>query len=288
MVSQTDRTQFEQTGVVVLKGFYDIEREIVPVLRPIYEIIGICLGKYGVAHTQAAFSVETFDDGYLKLLEKDRRIGGEIYDAVKQIPAFHRLLASEKHERLVSGMRGTNLPGIVDRGYGIRMDNPSEPDHLTGWHQDYHGQLRSLDGLVLWAPLRSMTQALGPVKFCVASHKAGLFPLTCPPNNQHQKNTTLYGTGLRMLDEQKVVGRFEQSMPLLEVGDLALVDFLTVHCSSPNVSDVTRWSMQLRWFNFREETGIRHGWPKSYAHGRSFADVHPELFVAADSERENA
>lgn len=280
MITESQRAQFERDGVVVLPRFYDTEREILPITRSIYELVGICLEKYGVSYSRKPFTLETFDDGYLELLKKDRRIGGELYDAVKQIPAFMRLLASEKHEALVGSLRGTNLAGIVDRGYGIRMDNPAEPEHLTGWHQDYHGQLRSLDGLVLWTPLRSMTQALGPVNFCVSSHKAGLFPLTCPPENVHQKNTTLYGTGLRMLDEHRVVQRFEHIAPLLGVGDLAVIDFLTIHCSSSNTSDQARWSMQLRWFNFREETGIRNGWPKSYAHGKSFADVHPELFVA--------
>ncbi len=288
MINSSDRESFENNGVVVLKHFYDVEKEIVPILRPIREIIGICLKKYGVDYTQAPFSIENFDDGYLALLAKDRRIGGEIYDAVKQIPAFMRLLASEKHENLMNTLRGTNLPGVVDRGYGIRLDNPSEDEHLTGWHQDYHGQLRSLDGLVLWTPLRTMTDELGPVRFCLQSQKSGLFPLTCPPANQHQKNTTLYGTGLRMLDEDKVVSHFEQTAPLLEVGDLAVIDFLTIHRSSHNASPQTRWSMQLRWFNFREETGIKMGWPKSYAHGKSFAEWHPELFVASTSPEETA
>jgi hypothetical protein len=286
MISSIDRAHFEQDGVVVLKNFYDIETEIVPILRPIREIISICLKKHAIQYTQKPFSVETFDDGYLELLKKDRRIGGEIYDAVKQIPSFMRLLTSEKHEKLVNSVRGTTLSGVVDRGYGIRLDNPSEAEHLTGWHQDYHGQLRSLDGLVLWTPLRAMSNDLGPVRFCLGSQKSGLHPLLCPPTNQHEKNTTLYGTGLRMLDEDKVVSRFEQAAPILEVGDLALVDFLTIHRSSQNRSAQTRWSMQLRWFNFREETGIKMGWPKSYAHGKSFAEWHPELFVTETPDEE--
>jgi hypothetical protein len=285
MMNPSQRESFDRDGVVVLKNFYDVEKEIVPILRPIHEIISICLKKYGVSYEQAPFSIENFDDGYLALLAKERRIGGEIYDAVKQIPAFMRLLASEKHEKLVKSLRGTTLAGVVDRGYGIRLDNPSEDEHLTGWHQDYHGQLRSLDGLVLWTPLRKMSDELGPVRFCLGSQKTGLHPLTCPPANQHQKNTTLYGTGLRMLDEDKIVGRFDQAAPILEVGDLALVDFLTIHRSSRNASSQTRWSMQLRWFNFQEETGIKMGWPKSYAHGRSFAEWHPELFVPSTEEK---
>jgi hypothetical protein len=43
-------------------------------------------------------------------LAHDRRIGGEVYDAVKQIPAFVRLVADERHGRLVPQLRATDLP----------------------------------------------------------------------------------------------------------------------------------------------------------------------------------
>ncbi len=279
MLTPSDRARFEEDGFILLKGVYDVEKEIAPILKTIHSIIGICLRKYSVDHTQAPFSLESFDDGYLKLLQKDRAIGAEIYDAVKQVPAFLRLAANEKNEKLMKALRATDLVGVVDRGCGIRMDNPGETDFLTGWHQDYHGHMRSLDGVVMWSPLRAMTPELGPVKVCHGSQKAGLLPVTSPAGNSHAFNTTRYGTALRIVDERRILARYKQSAPLLELGDLLIADFLVIHGSSLNQSALTRWSMQIRWFNFQEETGIRMGWPKSYAHGKSFADHHPELLV---------
>ena len=55
------------------------------------------------------------------------------------------------------------------------------------------------------------------------------------------------------------------------------MDFLVLHASGENVSERARWSMQFRYFNFDEPTGLRHGWKGAYAAGVDFRSVHPEL-----------
>ena len=275
-LSQVQIDAFRRDGFLVVPSFYDVEREIQPIQQGIHAIIGILIGKYGIGMPHVPFHPGSFDSGYMELIGHDRRIGGEVYDAVKQIPAFVRLASSMKHDRLMKQLRDTDMPGIPSGGSGIRIDNPGEEKYRSGWHQDYPGQFRSLDGLVFWSPLVRVDPSLGPVRFCVGSHKDG-------PVRVHMKNTEQSDKSgvyaLVLENEQKRVASYPQVAPLTSPGDLVLIDFLTLHCSGHNQAERARWTLQMRYFNFRDPTGIRIGWCGSFAAGKSIREVHPELVV---------
>lgn len=266
---------FQRDGFVVVRGFYEAA-EIEPIQRGIHAIIGLVIEEQGLTIEQPPFAPENFDGGFQELIAHDRALGARVYDAVKQIPAFIRLVASTKHEAVVRQVRATDQPAIVAGGYGIRIDNPQEEKFRAGWHQDYPAQIRSLDGLVFWSPLVAMTPELGPVEFCVGSHRDGLAPVQ-EMDEANPDKTGAYG--LTLVDEEARVANYKKTAPLTEPGDLVLVDFLTLHRSGKNVSDRSRWSLQLRWFNFVEPTGRKLGWPGAYAAGKDLRAVHPELVV---------
>ena len=274
MLTAQQIQEFKDDGVLVVPGFYDLESEVLPIQRGIYDLISLVVAKYGLVITRPAFSPDAFDVGFQQLIAHDRRIGGEIYDAVKQIPAFVRLVAAKKHETAFTQLRGEALPAIAGGGYGIRIDNPSEERFRAPWHQEYPAQLRSLDGLVLWSPLVSITPELGPVEFCLGSHKAGVIPvLTRDPDNPDKSGAY----ALRLKNEQQLIASYPRLAPLTRPGDLVLIDFLTLHTSGFNLGTRSRWTMQFRYFNFLEPTGIRNGWKGSFVAGVDFRTVHPEL-----------
>ena len=121
-----------------------------------------------------------------------------------------------------------------------------------------------------------MTPELGPVEFCLGSHKDGLAPVR-EMDADNPAKTGAYG--LTLVDESECVARYEKKAPLTQPGDLVLVDFLTLHRSGANVSERARWSLQMRWFNFTEPTGRKLGWPGAYAAGGDLRAVHPEMVV---------
>lgn len=277
-VSLTDEQleTFHRDGVVVLRGFYDAQSEILPIQRAIHAVIGLVIEQNGLDIQQEPFTADAFDSGYQELIAHDRRLGGVIYDAVKQIPAFVRLVASQKHEDLIRRIRETDLGGVAAGGYGIRIDNPGEERFRAAWHQDYPAQFRSLDGLVFWSPLLSVTPELGPVEFCLKSHQDGLVPVRTRDERNPDK-TGAYGVTLD--NEAERLAPYEKQAPLTNPGDLVVIDFLTLHRSGQNKGHRSRWSMQIRWFNFREETGRRIEWAGSFAAGNDLLAVHPELVV---------
>jgi|TARA_B100001971_G_scaffold204053_1_gene219777 hypothetical protein len=266
---------FSRDGFLGVPGFYDLAADIEPIQHGIHRVIGLLLEKHGLPPVPP-FAPNTFDAGYLDLIAKDRALGGVVYDAVKQLSAFVRFVTHPEHERLLRQLRGTNLAGVAAGGSGIRIDNPGEEKYRAGWHQEYPAQSRSLDGLVFWSPLVPVTEALGPVEFCVGSHSAGPVPVRTR-DLEHPEKAGAYA--LVLADEAERVARYGHVAPLTKPGDLVIIDYLTLHRSGENCSDRARWSMQIRWFNFCEPTGLRLGWPGSFAVGNDLRTLHPELFV---------
>jgi hypothetical protein len=280
-LSAAQLEEFRDNGLIVVRNFYDVETMIRPIQRGIHAVIGLVIEKHKLPISQKPFSPETFDSGYLELIKVNRRFGGQVYDAVKQIPAFMRLVGEPRHETLMKQLRNTDLPGIAAVGYGIRIDNPGEEKFMAKWHQEYLGQLRSLDGVTFWIPLHDIDQTMGAVEFGVGSHKEGLFKVRqFDPENPEQKGAY----ALRLADEEALVSRFKIAQPSTLAGDLVVIDFLVLHRSGFNASQRTRWSMQTRYFNFREPTGMRIGWAGSYAAGVDPAKMHPEVYVDLDEE----
>lgn len=274
LLTDTQVAEFHRNGVLVLNGFYDLERDIRPIQKAIYEIIGLVIANYDLPITRSDFSPECFDAGFQQLIAANRAYGSEVYDAVKQIPAFIRLVGHPVHEQLFRELRPGSSPAVAAGGYGIRIDNPNEDRFRANWHQEYPAQLRSLDGLVYWSPLVPVTEELGPVEFCPGSQVEGAIPVYTRDKNNPEKSGAY---SLTLKDEEHLLKKYPHVNPLTNPGDLVIVDFLVLHASGYNRSERSRWSMQLRYFNFAEPTGRAHGWKGSYAAGVDFRKVHPEL-----------
>jgi hypothetical protein len=276
LLAQEQIELFNREGYLIIPDFYDLEEEIRPIQSDIYDIIGLVADKYEIRIDRSAFSQESFDQCYLDVIAKDRSYGGEIYDAVKQIPAFIRLVASKKNEEVFRALRPKSFPGVAAAGYGIRINNPFEDKFRANWHQEYPSQLRSLDGLVFWSPLVNVTQELGPVIICPESQTEGAVPVyTHDPRNKEKQGAY----SLVLQNEGDLINKYRQISPLSKPTDLVVMDFLLLHASGHNIGNRALWSMQIRYFNFLEATGRRHGWKGGFASGVDFRTIHPELCV---------
>ena len=267
-LDENELQQFQNDGFIYIQDFYDLTTEILPIQRDIYRIIGMVISRHSLPISQTPFTSENFDSGLSDIVANYRNHAGTIYDAMKKISSYVRLSNCEKHENLAKQLLTTDFPGFANRGYGLRMDHPDEDKFLTQWHQDYVSQLCSPKGIVLWSPLRDVTLELGPVRLCLGSHREGIFPIVRDGDGSY---------GLKIKDEEEVVTRFASTAPGVNVGDLIVMDFKTLHCSSPNRSRRTRWAMISRYFDFMEPTGIAHNWKGGLQEGNSFEKLHPEL-----------
>jgi hypothetical protein len=264
---------FQRAGVLIIKNHYDVTHEIAPIQKAIYEIIGLVAMRHGVELDRPPFTPEGFDAGFMALIAVNRSYGGEVYDIVKQIPAFLRLVSAPQNEAVFSELRKTDFAGIGAGSYGIRIDVPNEEKFRSLWHQEYLYQPQSIDGLVMWAPLVRMTPDLGPVSYCEASHLDGLRLY----ERGNQGKTGAYQIAIH--DADKVAAGYRQRSPLTEPGDVILMDYLMIHQSGYNISSSPRWSMQSRYFNFRDPSGLKTGWKSSITTGTDVEAIFPENFV---------
>lgn len=276
MINQNQINFFKSEGYLILPNFYDFEKEILPIQKAIYELIGIVAEKYSIEISRGPFDSNSFDECYLDIIKVNRSYGGEIYDAVKQIPAFIRLVSNPKNDEIFKALRPGSSSGIAAAGYGIRINNPFEDKYRANWHQEYPSQLRSLDGLVFWSPLINVTVDEGPVAICPKSQVEGPIPVYTTDIRNKEKQGA-YSLVLR--DEENLIKKYQQISPLSQPTDLIIMDFLLIHASGYNKSNRALWSMQFRYFNYLEKTGLNHGWKGGFASGVDFRNIHPELCV---------
>lgn len=263
---------FAARGYLLLPGFYDLAADISPIHEGIRRIVALVCAKYGV-DAPTGTAVEAMTIAYPALIARNRAWGGEVYDAVKQIPAFMRLVAKAENDALFRALRPGSLPGIAAGGYGIRIDNPGEEKFRAQWHQEFPSQLRSSDGIVFWTPLLPVTRAMGPVQIAEGSQVEGPIPVY-----RHGKGVGATGAYALHLDRgEERLARYRHVAPLSQPGDLIVMDFMTLHQSGENTSAIPRWSIQFRLFNYADPLGIRIGWRGSFAAGVDFTEIVPEL-----------
>ena len=274
IISSKEKSMFHNEGLLVLKNFYKKD-EIISVQRGIYDVIGQVALKFGFLNNRPLFKQDNFDVNFLNYLKQDRQFGGIVYDQVKQIPEFLNLMSTSRHVEVFKQLRENSFPLVAGGGYGIRMDHPNEDKFRAFWHQEYPAQLRSINGIVFWSPLVDMSPEIGPVSFLPKSHLEGPLKVFQDFGSQGQSRVGAYT--LRLSQEDALLEKYTSTAPILEIGDVVCVDYLTVHASGFNRSNRTRWSMQYRYFDMAHESGRAFNWQGSYAGGVNFSDIHPNL-----------
>ena len=266
LLSAEQLASWDENGFLLIKGFYDRELEIAPIQQEVRELMALVRRRMGARLAGG----EEFDEGLAEMAKTCREGASLVYDSVKKLPSYVQLATCEKHARVARQALRSSFVGFAPRGYGIRLDHPSEDKFLTQLHQDYTSQLGSPKGVVFWSPLRKVTREAGPVVLYAGSHRMGIQAI-------EKRGPGSYG--LQLPNAGELRRRFPAAAPEVDVGDAVIMDYLLLHESSPNRSAQTRWAMISRYFDFTESVGAGYGWKGGLAEGNSFETVHPELTI---------
>ncbi len=273
------RERFERDGVAVLRGWLDVERDLVPLQRELGRLIEHAARACGARYERAADPAE-FDRGYLELVAAQPAVQPLVYDMAKNLVAFQRLVVDERLAGLFRALRRTDLAGTAPGSNGVRIDRPGDDRRLAPWHQEFQYQFRSLDGVTFWLPLVPVTAAMGPVVLARGSHRGGVEPLVdTSGRGEADMAAGAYGA-LRLADEATIPQRYELLAPESQPGDLFAFDFLTLHASGANTGPRARWTVQVRYFNFGEEFGTSIRWTGGLKHGTTLAGANALLAQA--------
>ena len=273
VLSPAQRRSFDDEGYLLLRGALDVERDIEPIRRDLGRLIDVC----AVGHGVRIDDTPDFDARFLQLVREAPDVNSVIYDAAKNLVPFVRLTVHPTIEAIASELRGSDFVGSASLGQGVRIDRPHETRHQLPWHQDFPYQLRSADGIVFWIPLVSITEDMGPVELCVGSHRLGALPLEAASGLEDAAVKEGVYDGLRIRGETELAARYDKVAVTTEPGDVLLFDFFAIHRSGHNVSAKTRWSAQIRYFNFLEEFGRSSGWRGSFKTGKTVGQINESL-----------
>ena len=83
--------QFSRQGYVLLKNFYDQEKDIKPIQETTLQIIAHIAAEYRI-NAPCAFWEQASSEDVMALMSHDRKIAAQVYDAVKHISALGLLV----------------------------------------------------------------------------------------------------------------------------------------------------------------------------------------------------
>lgn len=259
-------TQFRSEGVLHLQQV--VSPDFLSALRHhIARWSALLAENEGLTAIAVSSEQSAFDANVLLMREKCPPLASRFYDAVKKIPEVVQWCSSAELVSWAKQLLQTEEVGFAARGWGMRIDYPSDNVHKTQLHQEFVSQLCSPRGVVMWTPLRDVTADMGPVIYYPRSHKDGLFPIHADGRDSRSQ----------VIDrEEEVRSAFVALQPEVKAGDVLVIDFLALHESGVNASNFPRWSMTSRLFDATDPVAVDMQWRGGIQEGNVISDFAAE------------
>ena len=265
------RDKFVQDGFIVIEDFISdsvlekIKLELLQLIKMMY------LQESIIELQDIDFDKgSSLDEAFLKLRQFNPVLTSRIYAASKKLPSIAQFVTSEAHLKLARELIGSRNVAFSERGWGLRIDYPNDVKHATPLHQDFHTQLGSTDGIVIWIPLTEVKKDMGPLIFYPNSDKLGI-------QKVKNSNNDSKSTDLEIEMNPAILAGYLEMQPEIKAGTAVVINYLLLHKSGSNFSNKCRWSILSRWFNFEDGDAIKRGWHGGIQEGFKFENVYPEL-----------
>ena len=202
-----------------------------------------------------SFSSKNFDE-YLLLAKKENLdiVTKSIYDLCKKITSVYQIIIYKKIQKLIKKIMGTSAPAVLNRGISVRIDYPGDKYYKARLHTDYHSQLGSQNGLVMYVSVKKVTTKMGPVILYNKSHLFGVHDVTV--NLQKVKKGLTYDPYYVNISEEKL-NSYKKSKLLIDEGDIGFFNMNLLHESGYNsTKNKIRWAIVIRYFDLNCPTAL--------------------------------
>lgn len=265
------KENFLRDGYVLIEDF--VPREILVGIR--LELLGLIQLLVEANKFNGFADLNYSDDGildeaFLRLRELDPKLTSKVYAAAKKLPSIARFVTSDAHLNVAQQLIGTRKVAFSDRGWGLRIDYPNDVKYATPLHQDYHTQIGSVNGIVIWVPITDVSLDMGPLVFYPKSDSLGIQRIKKVDNGSPS-------TDLEIVISSPDLENFSGLQPEVKAGTAVIINYLLLHKSGKNLSQKCRWSILSRWFDFENRQSIERGWHGGVQEGFKFEEVHPEF-----------
>ncbi len=227
--------QFHEEGFLVVEDLIP-EARLIDLEQGINaHITRIANGLVRSGELTSAYSEEPFTTRLTKITAETPRVIKEITDGALAIPAIFEMIRCEPLLGVAESLCGQEL--IASSVYRLRPKLPHYGPGVVPWHQDsgyFEPYCDKSLILTCWVPLVDADEDNGCLQVLRYGHGHTVVPHGFGPNHY-----------LEIAQPDLPAGEIV-TVPVRRGGVLLLTN-LTPHCSTPNVSEGIRWSMDLRY-----------------------------------------
>lgn len=265
-LSREQVAQFNDQGFLLVKGLFNPERDLDPIINEYYGVLDRLADQlFEAGEIRSRYEELSFSDKLMQIQTETGKIfhqhfdfslpqGGIKFDTPIWLgKAVFDILRNESLLDAVESIVGPEIYANPVQHVRLKTPEAAIPAHLknnvklstTPWHQDngvVTEEADATDMITVWFPLWDAPISSGPLKVVPFSHKGGLVT-HCP--------STSVGVAIpdKLLDEMPNL-----ALPMKR-GDALFMHKLTCHASLPNMSKNIRWSFDLRYHPVGQPTG---------------------------------
>lgn len=260
--------KLEKDGYIKIKNFFS-QRQIKKVQSEFFLLSKKLYQSHYNKNCEKKIT-DGFDSYCIESFEKKNNFNSRFYETCKKLNSFHEMFYEKKTRNFLKKIFKKKNYGILNRGYGFRFDYPNDKKFLTQLHQDYTSNLGSPLGYVFITPLKDITNNMGPIKIYPKSHKEGI------RNIKIIKKKNLRKTRSFEIDIKKSNLKKNLKKVTLNTGDVLVINFLTLHESTRNISKNIRFTMIYRFIDYYDQISIKNFIPSGEQDGNYFDQFHKE------------
>lgn len=234
--------QYKKDGYLLVKNIIPQEA-----IKEMMDTVAYTIELELLAQGKTSYNKDDLLNKELINLKKEKpKSSSWIYQTINSSWALKKLLALPEIEKPVMELLNVDSPknlGTVSPA--IRFDIPGDVRNVRTWHQDSSYFLeceKGEDALVVWMPLNKATKDNGSVIMCPGTHKDGRL------ENKHEEGGFSVKSEQYTTPEHYIEGK-ELVYIEAEAGDVAFINMDLVHSSGVNVSEMVRYTAQIRFNN---------------------------------------
>ncbi len=250
-LSNDQLERFHEDGFVIVPDVFD-PAELQPAMDSIAALVGLFADHlYDVGKIQSKHAEKDFHHR-LAAIEKEHPETSVLLHQSNTLPIeLAQLWSSDALIAMVRQIIGDDIAGHPI--WNIRSKTPQTRRMTVPWHQDTAYLLQGAEQttqVAAWIPFETIDRDVGPIQVVRGGHRSGQV-------YKHYREKLIGHTRSWYLfipeDDLPADDIVTCEMPL---GSVLLLNQLIPHRSLENLSDIVRWSVDLRWQNPALPSGV--------------------------------